>query len=182
MTATTATITRSAAKKVGLPVGSATALLAYAQDAANWSGCPWVNGNVNFGKATGGYINKLQAAGYIVLGTDGDETFITFTPAGIDAAEALGADLGYLRDDEGDAMEPAEEATPAPKKAEVKVVAEVGNTIRGLTTVELSRTCRKGANHEFRVTNSGTYCYTCDRIAAEAQKAERAAKKAQRGE
>lgn len=168
---TMTTITRTAAKSVQLPVGSATALVAYANDAANWSGNPWVNGNVNFGKATGGYMTKLVAAGYITLGTDGEETFISFTDAGIDAALALGADASI------DAYRTATpEAKPA--KTEVKVVSEVGNTIRGLVTVELTRTCRKGADHEFRVTNSGSYCYTCDRAAAEAQKAARAAAKA----
>lgn len=86
-------VTKAAAKKVGLPVGSATALLAYANDAGNWGGNPWVNGNVNFGKSTGGYIGKLVAAGMITLGggEDGEETFIIFTPAGVEAALALGA-------------------------------------------------------------------------------------------
>lgn len=38
--------------------------------------------------------------------------------------------------------------------------------------------CKKDASHEWRVTKSGGYCYTCDRIVAEAQKAARAAAKA----
>lgn len=40
------------------------------------------------------------------------------------------------------------------------------------------KVCKKDASHgEHRVTRTGSYCYACDRIAAEAQKAARAAAK-----
>ena len=39
------------------------------------------------------------------------------------------------------------------------------------------KVCRKDAAHEYRTTKSGGYCYTCDRVVAEAQKAARAAAK-----
>ena len=41
----------------------------------------------------------------------------------------------------------------------------------------LLKVCKHGADHEWRVTKSGGYCYTCDRIVAEAQKAARLAAK-----
>jgi hypothetical protein len=84
------------AKALNLPVGSATAFVAYAQDAGNWSGNPWVNGNVNFGRATGGYIKKLVESGLVELGSDGEETYLIFTPAGVEAAAVAGVDLSWI--------------------------------------------------------------------------------------
>lgn len=44
--------------------------------------------------------------------------------------------------------------------------------------VEATKICKKDASHgPHRVTKSGSYCYACDRIVAEAQKAARAAAK-----
>ncbi len=41
------------------------------------------------------------------------------------------------------------------------------------------KVCKKDTSHgEHRITKSGSYCYACDRIVAERQKAERAAAKA----
>jgi hypothetical protein len=41
------------------------------------------------------------------------------------------------------------------------------------------KVCKKDPTHgEHRITKSGSYCYACDRIVAERQKAERAAAKA----
>ncbi len=57
----------------------------------------------------------------------------------------------------------------------------LGETIIGLPTVASKATKRSSAKHEgheWRTTKSGGYCYTCDRVAAEAQKAARAAAKA----
>lgn len=146
------TVTKTAAKSVSLPVGSATALLAYANDAGNWSGTPYTGaGNVNFGKSTAGYIAKLVAAGYVESHGEGDDAYISFTDAGIDAALQLGA---------SDSIN-AYRSTPvevAPKPVKV---------------------CKKDPSHgEHRITKSGSYCYICDRIVAERQKAERAAAKA----
>lgn len=163
------TVSKSAAKSVNLPVGSATALLTWANDASNWSGAPMVNDT--FGRSTGGYVAKLVAAGMVTAIEDGEETFVSFTPEGIKAALALGANDSFL------VYYTSKDEAAKPAKREVKVVAEVGETIQGLTTVELNKVCKNGANHEFRVTQSGSYCYTCDRIAAEAQKAARAAAK-----
>lgn len=84
-------VTKAAAKKVGLPVGSATALLAFAKDAGNWGGNPLVGGNVDFGRSNPGYITKLVAAGYVITTEDDGDVYLHFTPAGIDAALALGA-------------------------------------------------------------------------------------------
>ena len=42
-----------------------------------------------------------------------------------------------------------------------------------------AKVCKKDASHgEHRVTKSGSYCFACDRVVAESQKAERAAAKA----
>ena len=141
------TVSKTAAKSVSLPVGSATALLAWANDAGNWSGSPMVNDT--FGRSTGGYVAKLVAAGMVTTCEDGEETFVSFTEAGITAAEQLGADLSFLK-----AADPhgLNEAAPAKKAS-------------------------KHEGHEIRITKSGSYCYTCDRVAAEAQKAARAAAK-----
>lgn len=40
-----------------------------------------------------------------------------------------------------------------------------------------TKTCRKDASHEYRTTKSGGYCYTCDRIAFEGERARREAAK-----
>lgn len=45
------------------------------------------------------------------------------------------------------------------------------------TAAPAVKVCKKDASHEWRVTKSGGYCYTCDRVVAERQKAERAAAK-----
>lgn len=45
-------------------------------------------------------------------------------------------------------------------------------------SVEQVKICKKDATHgAHRVTKSGSYCYACDRLVAEAQKAARAAAK-----
>ena len=59
-----------------------------------------------------------------------------------------------------------------------KATKVVGASIIGLPTVARTKVCKKGDDHEFRTTASGQYCYTCDRVAAEAQRAARAAAKA----
>jgi hypothetical protein len=38
-------------------------------------------------------------------------------------------------------------------------------------------TCRKDSQHEYRTTAKGGYCYTCDRVRAESEKAARKANK-----
>ena len=65
-------------------------------------------------------------------------------------------------------------------EVELDEVEEIGATIIGLPTVAApKKVCKNGADHEFRVTKSGNYCYTCDRVIAEAQKAARAAAKSE---
>lgn len=44
------------------------------------------------------------------------------------------------------------------------------------------KVCKKDPSHEWRVTKSGGYCYTEDRVIAERQKAERAAARAAKTE
>jgi hypothetical protein len=62
--------------------------------------------------------------------------------------------------------------TPAGK---VVHTVTVEPTITEVTTVKV---CKKDASHgAHRVTKSGSYCYACDRVVAEAQKAARAAAK-----
>lgn len=156
------TVTKTAAKNVNLPVGSATALLSWANDAGNWSGQPMVNDT--FGKSTGGYVAKLVAAGLVEAIEDGEETFVRFTTEGVKVALALGADDSFRIE--------------YPETSDDDEAEEVGTTIIGLPTVAApKKACKNGEDHEFRVTKSGSYCYTCDRVAAEAQKAARAAAK-----
>ena len=52
------------------------------------------------------------------------------------------------------------------------------HTVKEEAPAKAAKVCKKDASHgEHRVTKSGSYCYACDRIVAEAQKAARQAAK-----
>jgi hypothetical protein len=65
--------------------------IAYAEDAPNWSGTPWVSaGNVECTKATRGNLSDLVQKGLIVIDESYGDTFIRFTSAGLDLAAECG--------------------------------------------------------------------------------------------
>lgn len=64
--------------------------LAYADDAANWSGAPLVGGNVGGSKEERGNLTQLKQAGLITTETDEGCTWIYFTASG----RALAAEHG----------------------------------------------------------------------------------------
>ena len=71
-------------------------LLAYADDAGNWSGTPLVGADGNVcaspedARAERGNLTQLKKAGLIRTSVEGRCTFITFTPSGADLVEANG--------------------------------------------------------------------------------------------
>jgi hypothetical protein len=56
--------------------------LAYAKDAGNWGGNPWIGGNVGGTKEERGNITQLKQAGLIKTQQDGRNSYIIFTAAG----------------------------------------------------------------------------------------------------
>lgn len=73
--------------------------LAYALDAANWSGTPLVGGNVGGTRQERGNLTQLKRAGLITTFVDGGDTWIDFTPAGVQLAHSLGIGLGAVGED-----------------------------------------------------------------------------------
>lgn len=70
-----------------------------ADDAGNWSGNPWFQGNVDFGTSTQGCVKKLVEAGLINPTSGGrDGAYADFTDAGVIAAGLIGIDLTYAYD------------------------------------------------------------------------------------
>jgi len=70
--------------------------LAYAEDAGNWSGTPLVGGNVGGSKADRGNLTQLKMEGLITTFTDEGNTWLKFTPRGVDMALEHGIDLRDL--------------------------------------------------------------------------------------
>lgn len=85
--------TTNPAQLLGLPEKSAEFFAALAADAGNWSGCPWLSGNVQPGRSSSGMSQTLVRAGLIELGEDDGDVYAIFTAAGCAAAELLGIDL-----------------------------------------------------------------------------------------
>lgn len=56
--------------------------LAYAEDAANWSGTPLVGGNVGGSKEERGNLTQLKKAGLITTFESDGLTWVRFTDAG----------------------------------------------------------------------------------------------------
>jgi hypothetical protein len=69
--------------------------IAYAKDAANWSGTPLVGGNVGGTKEERGNLTQLKRAGLITTMLDGKHTWLAFTPAGVRFAAELGLDVSW---------------------------------------------------------------------------------------
>lgn len=86
---------KAAAKSVGLPLGSFTYFIALADDAPNWGGRPWFDGNVAAGPSTSGWVNRLVKAELIVSHHDDDRhaSYAQFTRKGVELAAKLGLDL-----------------------------------------------------------------------------------------
>jgi hypothetical protein len=70
--------------------------LAYADDAGNWSGHPWVDGNVSPGAAGRGNLTDLKRKGLITTGTDAGDPYVIFTDAGKALAAEHGIDLSWI--------------------------------------------------------------------------------------
>ncbi len=179
----TTKITKTAAKAVNLPVGSATALVTWAGMAGDWSGTPMVNDT--FGRSTGGYVAKLVAAGMVETWEDGGDAFVRFTNLGIDTALNLGASTHINEYRSAPVVKESlleSDMAAANTTDDPYVMPTFDITVGKAPVVEVTtpavKVCKKDASHgEHRVTRTGSYCYACDRILAEAQKAARSAKK-----
>ena len=67
--------------------------LAYARDAANWSGTPLVGGNVGGGPEERGNLTQLKRAGLIGTFKSDGLHWVTFTEAGTKLAAEHGVDV-----------------------------------------------------------------------------------------
>jgi len=72
---------------------SKTVFMAYAGDAANWTGTPMVGGNVGGSVEERGNLTQLKQAGLITTFRDNGETWIKFTEAGKEFAKVNGVNL-----------------------------------------------------------------------------------------
>jgi hypothetical protein len=86
---------------LNLPTASFDYFALLANDAGNWSGNPYFDGNVSSGRSTSGYVRTLKAAGLIESQYDEDArmSFAVFTDEGIRAAALIGIDLTYINED-----------------------------------------------------------------------------------
>lgn len=82
---------------LGLPAKSLAFFRDLAEDAGNWSGNPWLNGNVAAGKSSSGMSQTLVRHGLITIGNDCGDAYAVFTPKGIEAAAKLGIDLSWIK-------------------------------------------------------------------------------------
>jgi hypothetical protein len=134
-TKTTTVPTRATAKSaaetatLGLPAGSLGFFRDLAEDAGNWGGNPWFDGNVAVGRSAAGYVRRLVQAGLIESHDDDGHAYAVFTDAGIDAAGKLGIDLTWIRG----SVAAARPATPTEADVIAKAVrrrgpAKTGNT------------------------------------------------------
>lgn len=64
--------------------------LAYARDAANWSGTPLVGGNVPSGREERGNLTQLKRAGLVTTFVSDGDTWLEFTAAGRELASYCG--------------------------------------------------------------------------------------------
>ena len=80
-----------------LTTASHETFMLYADDAANWSGNPWVSeGNIEPTKAQRGNLSDLVKKGLIEIVDFEPGTYIKFTPDGIAYATANGIDLSWI--------------------------------------------------------------------------------------
>jgi hypothetical protein len=84
---------------LGLPAKSFDYFRALADDAANWNGNPWLDGNVASGRSASGMSQALVRHGLITVWHDDEQglAFASFTPAGIEAASKVGIDLTWIQ-------------------------------------------------------------------------------------
>lgn len=68
--------------------------LAYAKDAANWSGNPLVGGNVGGSKQDAGNLTDLKKHRLLVTFESDHESWVRFTEAGIELAVKHGVSRG----------------------------------------------------------------------------------------
>lgn len=67
--------------------------LAYARDAANWSGTPCVGGNVGGTREDQGNLTQLKRAGLLTTFESDGSTFVQFTDAGRALARSHGVEI-----------------------------------------------------------------------------------------
>lgn len=67
--------------------------LAYAKDAANWSGTPLIGGNVGGSKEERGNLTQLKRAGLITTFRSEGCDWVVFTDAGKDYAAKNGIEI-----------------------------------------------------------------------------------------
>lgn len=81
-----------------LTAASHETFMLYAEDAANWSGNPWVSeGNIQPTKEERGNLSDLVKKGLIEIRRTDVGKYIKFTPDGIAYASANGVDLSWIR-------------------------------------------------------------------------------------
>lgn len=69
----------------------------YAEDAGQWSGCPWVSdGNIDPTKEQRGNLSDLVKKGLIKIQDSDGQKVMHFTESGVKFAETLGIDLSYV--------------------------------------------------------------------------------------
>lgn len=86
------------AQILNLPVKSAEFFEDLANDAGNWSGNPYFDGNVAAGRSAAGMVRKLVEVGLIESGDDDGHAFAIFTDKGVEAAAKIGIDLNWIND------------------------------------------------------------------------------------
>jgi len=101
MTASTKTTetAKTTTAAIKLPEKSLGFFLDLANDAGNWSGNPWLTGNVSAGRSASGMTQTLVRNGLIVVehgGDTGNDAYAVFTPKGVEFAKAHGVDIDYL--------------------------------------------------------------------------------------
>lgn len=67
-----------------------------ADDAGNWSGQPLLGGNVSSSKELRGNVTQLKRAGLISTQQDEGQTWVNFSPKGIEYAAQHGKDLSFI--------------------------------------------------------------------------------------
>lgn len=70
--------------------------LAYARDAANWSGTPLVGGNVGGSKEDRGNLTQMKRAGLVTTFEEEGCTWIKFTPAGVALAKSADVEIAWV--------------------------------------------------------------------------------------
>jgi hypothetical protein len=89
--------TFAASKILGLPEKSAAFFMDLAEDACNWGGKPWFDGNVASGPSAAGMVGRLVGAGLIVSEEyERGHAYAVFTHRGVAAATKLGIDLSWI--------------------------------------------------------------------------------------